>query len=153
ECINLALLCGADFKRLYATAAMFYAEAFAHDPKLADDLRNQYRYNAACAAALAGCGQGKDADKLDDKERARLRKQALDCLRADLAHWTEQAASDKPGDRERVRKTLKHWRDDPDLTGIRDKDAVAKLPADEREACQKLWADVDALLRKADEKK
>jgi tetratricopeptide (TPR) repeat protein len=151
ERINLALLCGEDFKQLYATAARFYAEAFAHDPKLADDLRNQHRYNAACAAALAGCGQGKDADKLDDKERARLRKQALDWLRADLAHWTEQAASDKPNDRERMRKTLKHWQADPDLAGIRAQGAVAKLPADEREACQKLWADVDALLRKAND--
>ena len=42
------------------------------------------RYNAACTAALAGCGQGVDADKLDAKERARLRQQALDWLRADL---------------------------------------------------------------------
>src|SRR5262249_50925331 len=111
ERINLALLCGADYKRLYATAARFYAEAFDRDPKLADDLRNQHRYNAACAAALAGCGQGKDADKLDDRERARLRKQALDWLRADLAHWAQQAAktSDHPGERERMRQALKHW--------------------------------------------
>jgi hypothetical protein len=42
----------------------------------------QYRYNAACCAALAAGGQGKDADKLDDKERARLREQACDWLRA-----------------------------------------------------------------------
>jgi hypothetical protein len=35
------------------------------------------RHYAARAAALAGCGQGKDADKLDDKERALWRWQAL----------------------------------------------------------------------------
>ena len=31
-------------------------------------------------------------------------------------------------------ETLKHWQDYADLAGIRDKDAVAKLAADEREA-------------------
>ncbi len=45
------------------------------------------RYNAACAAALAGGGQGQDAGRLSDQERAGLRKQALDCLRADLRAW------------------------------------------------------------------
>ena len=49
-----------------------------------------------------------------------------------------------------MRQALKHWQGDPDLAGVRDEDAVAKLPADEREACQKLWADVAALLRKGD---
>jgi hypothetical protein len=44
---------------------------------------------------------------------------------------------------------MRHWQQDVDLIGLRDKDAVAKLPADEQEACQKLWAEVAALLRKA----
>jgi hypothetical protein len=44
---------------------------------------------------------------------------------------------------------LKHWQDDTDLTSLRDKDAVAKLPADECAACQTLWSDVDAMLREA----
>jgi hypothetical protein len=67
----------------------FYSEAFADDPKLADDLRTRHRYNAACSAALAGCGQGADADKPDDQERARLRQQALAWLRADPAAWCQ----------------------------------------------------------------
>ena len=36
-----------------------------------------------------------------------------------------------------------------DLAGMRVKDALTKLPADERQACQKLWADVAELLKKA----
>jgi hypothetical protein len=36
------------------------------------------------ASALAGCDQAKDADKLDAKERTRLRQQALDWLWAEL---------------------------------------------------------------------
>jgi hypothetical protein len=39
------------------------------------------------------------------------------------------------------------------LAGIRDPDAVAKLPADEQEACKKLWADVAELLKTIEEKK
>jgi hypothetical protein len=115
----------------------------AADAKLADDLHQQHRYNAACFAALAAIGQGKDAEKLDAKERGRLRKQAVEWLRADLALWTTRAVSD----RDLAQKTMKHWQDDTDLAGIRDKDAVAKLPADESEASEKLWAEVDALLR------
>jgi hypothetical protein len=46
--------------------------------------RSVHRYNAACAAALAACGQGKDSAKRDAQERARLRRQALDWLREGL---------------------------------------------------------------------
>jgi hypothetical protein len=44
---------------------------------------------------------------------------------------------------------LQHCQEGPDLAGIRDKEAVAKLPAEEQAACQKLWADVAALLKTA----
>ena len=43
-----------------------------------------------------------------------------------------------------------HWQEDRDLAGVRDKDALAKLPAEERAAWEKLWADVAALLKKAE---
>src|SRR5581483_6078749 len=75
ERIDLAQLCQL-YRKQYAAAARFYEEAFAGQPKLAEEL-NSHRYNAACAAALAGCGQGQDADKLDGKEKARLRGRAL----------------------------------------------------------------------------
>ncbi len=152
ERLALARLCQQPYKQLNAAATRFYAEAFANDAKLADDMQTQVRYNAARAAVLAGCGQGNDADKLDDKERGRLRQQAVAWLRADLGYWTKQAESDKPKEREVVQRTLKHWQEDTDLAGIRDKDAVDKLPVEERQACQKLWADVAKLLEKADAK-
>jgi hypothetical protein len=44
-------------KKLYAAAARLYAEALAEQPELGRDPRNGVRYDAACAAALAGCGQ------------------------------------------------------------------------------------------------
>jgi tetratricopeptide (TPR) repeat protein/serine/threonine protein kinase len=152
ERVQLAWLCQQPFKMLYAASARFYAEAFDHDAKLADDVQRGHRYSAACAAALAGCGQGNDAGKLDDKDRVRLRQQALTWLRADLAYWSKQADSEKPDERARVARTLTHWQDDTDLAGLREQDAVAKVTADEQAACRKVWADVKALLKKAQEK-
>jgi serine/threonine-protein kinase len=150
ERLALAELCH-QYKRLYAASARFYADAFADQPKLADDLRPQHRYHAARAAALAAAGQGEDAAGLDDRERARLRRQALDWLRADLARWAERVDGDQPQARKSARGALRHWQKDPDLAGLRDKQALAKLPAAEREACRKLWAEVDGLLSRARE--
>ena len=85
ERLDLAQMCQLPGKSLNAAAVRFYTDAFAAEPKVADDLGAAHRYNAACAAALAGVGQGQDARDLDDKGRARLRQRALDWLRADLA--------------------------------------------------------------------
>src|SRR5262249_30638409 len=78
ERLGLARWC--QIKKHYHTSARLYADAFAADPKLADDLNA-----AARSAVLATAGKGEDAAKLDDKEKARLRQQALDWLKADLA--------------------------------------------------------------------
>ena len=48
-----------------------------------------------------------------------------------------------------MQQTLRHWQQDTDLAGIRDAAALAKLPADEQKAFTQLWADVAALLKKA----
>src|SRR5262249_50615252 len=65
----------------HAAAAKLSAAAFAADPWVADLLASGLRYKAACSASLAAAGQGKDADKLSDQERADPRKQALQWLR------------------------------------------------------------------------
>ncbi len=137
------------FKKLNHTAVALYAATFAADPKLADDLQFQHRYNAACYATLAAAGQGHDAAKLDDAERTCLRKQALDWLRADLVLRTKQINSANPTDRAAAQQALGHWQQDTDLAAIRDPAALAKLPEAERKACTQLWADVAALLERA----
>jgi hypothetical protein len=134
--------------RRYATAARLYADAFKAEPRRADDLNGGHRYNAACAAALAAAGKGQDAAKLEAKERTRLRKQALDWLQDDLAAWTNVAAKGSAPTKAAVRRTLEHWQKDSDLAGVRDKTALAKLPKEEQQAWHKLWADVEALLKK-----
>jgi hypothetical protein len=68
----------------YATAARWYAEVFTAHPQLLAGPRTDHRYRAACAALHAGCGQGRDADNLDEESRAGFRRQARDWLRADL---------------------------------------------------------------------
>ncbi len=136
------------FKSRYAAAARFYGEAFADQPALADDLKTGNRYNAARAAALAAAGKGEDADKLDDTERARLRNQALGWLRDDLAAWGKLNDGGPPQAKAAVQQTLSHWKEDTDLAGVRDAAALEKLPESERADWQKLWADVDALLKK-----
>jgi tetratricopeptide (TPR) repeat protein len=148
ERLALAKLCGQPFKKRYATAARFYTEAFAHDARLADDLQKWYRYNAACCAARAGCGQGADGRLLPDKVSWRLRHQALDWLKADLAARAMLLKRNDPALKQLVRQNLEHWRQDADLAGLRDQDAVAKLSAEEQEACRGLWAEVEALLQK-----
>ena len=63
----------------------------------------------------------------------------------------EQLQTDKPARCGEIRQTLEHWQQDADLAGIRDAAARAKLPAEERAACGKLWADVAGLLKRAEE--
>jgi tetratricopeptide (TPR) repeat protein len=145
EQVALADLCQR-YKQRYAAAARLYAAAFAERPRLADDLQQQFRYNAACAAALAAAGQGADAVTVPDKARPSLRKQALEWLRADLAAWGKLA--DNPKARPAVQQTLTRWQHDPDLASVRDPAALERLPEPERAAWHKLWGEVDSLLRK-----
>jgi tetratricopeptide (TPR) repeat protein len=152
ERLDLAWLCQQPYKRLYAAAARLYAEALDANPKLATNPANGIRYNAACAAALAAAGKGEDAATLEEKERAGVRMQALDWLQADLALWTKVADNDNPKAREAVQETLKHWQTDADFAGVRDKDALAKLPEAERDPWRKLWDDVDAILVRVEPK-
>ena len=143
ERLELANIC--TIKQLYAAAARFSLEAFTDEPKYAENLTLQVRYNAACAAALAGCGQGKDADTLDAKEQARLRQQALDWLRADLAAWGKLLEKNPEMAKAAVARTLAHWLEDTDFNGVRGAEALAKLPEGERDDWQQLWKDVVTL--------
>ena len=142
ERIELAQLCS--YKRLTRAAARFYEEAFAEQPKLADHL-DSHRYNAACAAVLTGCGQGKDVDKLDDKECTSLRHQALDWLRAELEMQRALLAKDADKAYAGVFQSMRHWQADPDFAAVRGREALDRLPEAERLQWQKLWQEVAAL--------
>jgi tetratricopeptide (TPR) repeat protein len=135
-------------RKLYFTAVRFFREAFALEPEASEKLHApEGRYNAACAAALAGCGQGKDAEQTDDQERARLRKQALDWLRADLSAY-RLLLDKQPNKASFAQQRLQEWLEDKDFSGIRG-ESLANFPEAERQEWQQLWADVDALKQRA----
>jgi hypothetical protein len=147
EGLDLAWLCQQPYKKRYALAARLYADAFAANDASAA-LLGRHRYNAACAAALAAVGKGQGAAKLDDKQRAALRQQALDWLEADLAAWNKLVAKGAPQARPLAQRTLRRWQKDPDLASLRDKDALARLPQAQRQGCGRLWANVADLLQR-----
>jgi hypothetical protein len=150
ERIALAVVCY--YKALHVDSARFYGEAFAADAALAEAGKTSHRYNAACAAALAGSGKGRDDPPPDDAARVKLRARALGWLRDDLAAWGKVVEGDKPQAGPLVVKQLAHWKVDSDLAGIRDESELAKLPEPEREPLRSLWADVEALRKKAETK-
>jgi serine/threonine protein kinase/Flp pilus assembly protein TadD len=148
ERMVLAQLCQRH-KKLFAASARWYGEAFAREPKLAEDWDAQHRYDAACAAALAGCGQGKDADKLDAKECARLRQQALDWLRADLRMYRQVLEKSANKDGPEIAQRMQNRLQDDDFARVRAVEALAMLPEAERQEWHKLWEEVKALRQRA----
>jgi hypothetical protein len=136
-----------------AAAARLYADAFAADPKLMEDIATGRRYNAACSAALASSGQGKDAGTLGPEERGQLRQQAFHWLRADLEFWSTTLDEDKANGHIKVLRAMRHWRQDSDLASVRDREALAVLPAAQRLLWERLWSDVATLLARAEKRK
>jgi serine/threonine protein kinase/Flp pilus assembly protein TadD len=149
ERIAFAGLCQQPFQKRYAAAARFYDEAFTEKPQLAEDLNTQHRYNAARAAALAGGRQGAGADKLDTHERARLRQQALDWLRADLKAYRQVLEKSQGKAGPAIAERMQHWLQDNDFAGVRGADVLARLPKGERQEWEKLWQESEALRQRA----
>ena len=149
ERLVFADLCRQPGQRRYALAARLYTEAFNADPQLTSDWRSANRFNAACTAAAAGSGQGEGDTSLNEQQKSCLRHQALNWLQADLAHWKKQAHSDRPAARDAVGQVLGIWLHNENLAGVRDPAALAKLAEAERQAWQKLWQEVKAVLAQA----
>ena len=148
ERIELAELCS--FKRLNRAAARFYEEAFAERrpnwrttwvPPTATTPPVPPRWPAAVRARTSTSSTRKSA--------RRLRRQALDWLRADLEAW--KRLLDKEPDKVRpiIVQQMRHWLADTDFAGVRGPQALAKLPEAERQPWQKLWDDVANTLARA----
>jgi hypothetical protein len=143
-----------------------YAEAFAAWLKLPGHPSPGKLKAGASVAALAGFGQSeaalvvehahhpgviKDAGRLGDQERATLRKQAREWLRADLKRWRRLLEKGPDTTRPRTAEEMQDWLGDPHLAGVRGEKALANLPAEERPGWRQLWADVEQTLAKARE--
>jgi hypothetical protein len=139
--------------RLYAEiAAWLYADAFTAEPKLAADLDRQIRYNAACNAAIASAGQGKNARLVSDKAVGMFRRWALGWLRDDLTAYAKLAGQNNPAMKQEIQQRLVHWKNDSDLVSVRDGQALERLPENERDAWRAFWRDVDELLARVTKK-
>jgi serine/threonine-protein kinase len=145
---RLALLGVCQFTNRSVALARLYAEAFRAAPLLSEDIHSGHRFNAACAAALAGWGRGEEGARLSQQEQARWRKQARAWLRLDLAAWARKLASGATADRELVRQRLTAWQADPDMAGLREPGALEKLSGRERKEWLALWKEIDAVLKR-----
>jgi tetratricopeptide (TPR) repeat protein len=136
-------------KGLFVAAARLYREAMMARPDLAALPADGLRYNAACSAAVASCGVVKDAVRPTDAERAGLRRQALDWLRADLDARCSFLDKQPVKARPEVARQMQHWLHDSDFNGMRGPEALGKLPEAERGDWLKLWQAVEALRKRA----
>jgi serine/threonine-protein kinase len=136
---GFAYLC--QMRGLYVSAVRLWSSAMEADPKLAADPRAVVRYNAACSAAQAGCGQGQDADKLDGEERVHLRRQALDWLRADVDAWRRLLDKGPEKVRPIIVERMRHSLADADFSRVRGP-ALGRLAEAERLEWDELWSDV-----------
>jgi tetratricopeptide (TPR) repeat protein len=132
----------------YADSERLYRNAFAADPRQADDLLSAHRYHAACCTVSAAA-----ALKPNDMEQPHLRRQALDWLGADLALWKKQTEIGSAPSRAIGQRALWAWQNNPGLASVRDKERLAVLPDAERKDWEKLWADVEALRKQMREAK
>jgi hypothetical protein len=114
------------------------------------DFEFEPRLEAARAAASASTGVNTSA--LDEAQRAAFARQAVDWLTKDLEYWEQQLPTISPGQKEssddkairerqvfEVKKAMRVWQRYEGLEGIRDAIWISKLPAKEREMCERLW--------------
>jgi serine/threonine-protein kinase len=134
---------------LYVAAARLWAEAFDNDPELAESRRIPHRFNAGCAAAVAGCGGGKDVPAPDDAKRAMLRDQARKWLEAELTAWSKLLDSGPAEAPPVIVQILEHWQQDARLVGVREAKSLQALPKAEQEQWLTLWARLAAVLERA----
>lgn len=147
ECLEFARLCWT-CRQEYVAALKFLETGQSMEPPLAKDLFAGYRYSAALAAIRAGMGQG-DADKLSEGDRARCRQKALSWLREEARSFLGQLGSKPLRVRRMMWRWIASWRFIPEWAGVRDTEAMARLPTAEREAWQHFWQELDALLENA----
>ena len=81
---------------------------------------------------------------------AEIRSQTLDWLKAERDACSKRMEGGDANARASLVQTLGHWKVDVNMAGVRDPEALAKLPEPERKEWQSLWGDVEALLERAE---
>jgi serine/threonine protein kinase len=149
--------CGAD-PELIALAKVCLAAAPTERPADAAevaDLVRRFRDDVAARQAeverlLWIRAAGEAFPPVVDAARARLRHQARELLRAEVAAQAQRLSSASPAEAAAARQVLAGLRDLPVLAGVYDPAALAELPEPERQEWQALWHEVEGLLRGPD---
>jgi eukaryotic-like serine/threonine-protein kinase len=141
---RLALTAACQDRGFDGKGARLWADVLASKPALLAE----HGFEAAAAAALASHGTGVDTKTLGEPERAALRKQAVQWLNGQLDACEQELAKRRQEDITRVHDALQPWRTSWKLATLRAPAELARLPSDEREACQKLWARLGAVLER-----
>ena len=127
-------------------AIRFYNEAFAADPKLADDTEAGHRSAAARWLVRETALKGKASTRLDPEARARYRRQALEWLKADLKLHDMAINHMAPRFVLEAHRTLLSWRSNADFSDVREASRLPKLAEAERLDWEAFWADVARLI-------
>ncbi len=130
----------------YAGAARLFALAFRLEPRLADDLNQGHRYNAACCAVLAAAGRSRGEPHPAPADVTRSRRLALGWLRDDLAARSRMLRDGQASDKAQLLQALGHWKVNTELIDVRSAGALDRFPEPERREWQALWAEVDSLI-------
>jgi tetratricopeptide (TPR) repeat protein len=148
ENLLCGILCSSQHRDRHALAAVrLFKAAFALEPRLADSTFHWPRLAAAECAVRAAAGNSDDALPLAVQQRAELRREALNWLKADLK-VLKANISDNPNHRVSLHSMIRMWRQHPDLAAVREPAELAMLPTAERVRWNEFWDDVTALQRK-----
>jgi eukaryotic-like serine/threonine-protein kinase len=141
---RLALTAACQDRGFHVKGARLWADVLASTPALLAE----HGFDAAAAAALAGCGTGVDTQGLGEAERAAFRKQAVVWLNGQLDACEQKFAKRRQEDITSVHEALRPWRTSWKLVPLRDPAERARLPSDEQEACRKLWTRLGVVLER-----
>ena len=137
-------------RKSYAAAARYFSEAVAADPGLANGasaFSSLYEY--ACFETSAGCQPSGGGNSLVAKEHGDMRADGLKHLQGVMTAWHAMLALNNKTTNALIQGIMKRWLMEPRLSGLRDPDALAKLPDAERLGWEKLWKEVAELERLA----
>jgi tetratricopeptide (TPR) repeat protein len=151
DLVEMASFCQVVRQRL-GEALPFYEAAFAAEPRLVGPNSSYTRLDAAWCAAVVATGQEPGTEKHDEKERARVRKLALEWLTGEKEAGRVFVEKGPDNFRRSVGRMLAMWQDDERLAPLRQASSLANLPDAERDAWQRFWADVATLRRQIEQR-
>lgn len=132
ESLDLARYC-AGFEKKYLLAVRFATDVFAANPNLFAQWMTVSQF--AGWAVQAANGAGVDTANLSAEEKSQLRRKALAWLRE----------GESKTDKELLKYVADQTWNEPNFDPVRDPEAIAKLPPDERAEWTRFWVELPKL--------